>query len=86
MSPSSPSTAPCVEDMRRLVGDLLAMSGATTLLVTHALEDAARLAHRAVVFGGRPATILADLPLDGAPATRTAADMARLVSALAATN
>ena len=36
--------------------------------------------------GGRPATILADLPLDGAPATRTAADMARLVSALAATN
>lgn len=72
-----------LEDMRALVGELLASSGATALLVTHVLEDAARLAHRAVILGGRPAAIARDVPLPGKPRDRGAADVVALVDRLA---
>jgi NitT/TauT family transport system ATP-binding protein/sulfonate transport system ATP-binding protein len=75
-----------VADMRALLGDLLMRSGATTLLVTHGLEDAARLAHRVILLGGRPAVIRRDLPLAGLPARRTPADISRIVALLSATD
>jgi ABC-type nitrate/sulfonate/bicarbonate transport system ATPase subunit len=61
-------------------------SGATTLLVTHGLEDAARLAHRVILLGGRPAVIRRDLPLAGLPARRSPTDISRIVALLSATD
>lgn len=70
--------------MRRLVGDLLASTGATAILVTHSAEDAAHLATRAVILGGRPATIRRDLVLAGHPSARSADAIAALVDDLTA--
>ena len=75
-----------VEDMRALLGDLLVSSGATTLLVTHGLEDAARLAHRVILLGGRPAVIRRDLQLAGTPASRTPDQIAGILAMLSATD
>ncbi|MBD0270424.1 MAG: ATP-binding cassette domain-containing protein [Acetobacteraceae bacterium] len=44
--------------LRALVGEVLAERGATAVLVTHALEDAAALADRIAVLTSRPATLL----------------------------
>ncbi len=71
------------DEMRGLVQRLVAESGATVLLVTHAAEDAAALAHRVLVLGGRPAGIVADLDIATPPATRTAADRAAITAAIA---
>ena len=72
-----------VRDLQALLADLIAASGPTVVLVSHDPEDAARLAHRAVLIGGRPVRILADLDLtqiaDPAPQTRTRAQIAALV-------
>lgn len=70
-------------EMRGLVQRLIDESGATVVLVTHAAEDAAALAHRVLVLGGRPARIVADLDLATPPATRTAADRAAIAAAIA---
>lgn len=53
-----------VAEMQELVGRLIADTGATALLVTHAAEDAARLADRAVVLAGRPARIVRDVAIE----------------------
>ncbi len=68
--------------MRQLVGVLLARTGASAILVTHAAEDAAHLATRAIVLGGRPATIMRELQFAVPPAVRTPAEIAALLSRL----
>jgi ABC-type nitrate/sulfonate/bicarbonate transport system ATPase subunit len=50
-----------VLELQRLFLSLVEREGATVLLVTHIAREAAQLAHRAVVLGGRPARIAADL-------------------------
>ena len=60
-----------VADIQRVFLALLQRSAATALLVTHLAEDAARLADRAVVLGGRPARIVANLSFDAGRAART---------------
>lgn len=60
-----------VGDLQRLFLALVASEAPTVMLVTHLAEDAARLATRAVVLHGRPVDIVADLALDGNPATRS---------------
>ena len=47
-----------VTDMHQLLGDLIAMSGATVIFATHVAHDAAHLANRVVVLQGRPARIV----------------------------
>lgn len=51
------------DEMQQLVAGLIAEEKPTVLLVTHLAEDAARLADRVIVLGGRPARIVADVPL-----------------------
>ncbi|MFC7475861.1 ATP-binding cassette domain-containing protein [Dankookia sp. GCM10030260] len=65
--------------LRGLVGEVLAECGATTVLVTHALEDAAALADRIAVLTPRPAGLarLVEWPCDGRPR-----DVAALQAAL----
>lgn len=52
------------ERLRRLIGDVIATHSVTTVLVTHDLDEAARLADRVVVLTPRPATLhqIIDLP------------------------
>lgn len=64
-----------VQELQQLFLALVEREAATVLLVTHIAEDAARLAHRAVVLGGRPARIKADLELAGRPAARSVAEV-----------
>jgi len=70
-------------EMRGLVQRHVDESGATVLLVTHAAEDAAAVAHRVLVLGGRPARIVADLDFVKSPATRTSADRAAISAEIA---
>ena len=70
-------------EMQELVARLVGETGATALLVTHAAEDAARLADRAVVLAGRPARIVREVALPvprGARDAGTLADYARLLA------
>lgn len=69
-----------VQELQRLFLTLVAREASTVLLVTHIPEEAARLAHRAVVIDGRPATIVADLDLPGPPAERSAAQVLELAA------
>jgi NitT/TauT family transport system ATP-binding protein len=55
----------------------------TTLLVTHDLDEAARLADRLFLLSARPARILAELPIAQPRRTRSAADVAALKAAIA---
>jgi ABC-type nitrate/sulfonate/bicarbonate transport system ATPase subunit len=55
----------------------------TTLLVTHDLDEAARLADRLFLLSARPARILATMPIGQARAARTAADIAAIKAAIA---
>ena len=61
------------DEMQGLVAGLIATEKPTVLLVTHLAEDAARLADRVIVLSGRPARIVADVPL---PVPREARDRA----------
>ncbi len=72
-----------VADMQRLVRTLVHETGATALLVTHMADDAVRLAHRAVVLRGRPATITADLTFPVPPSQRTPVDFGSYLGLLA---
>lgn len=69
-----------VQELQRLFLTLVEREAATVLLVTHVAEEAARLAHRAVVLGGRPARITADLHLPGRPAGRSHAEVLELAA------
>lgn len=73
-----------VRDLQALLVDLIAASQPTAVLVSHDPEDAARLAHRAVLIGGRPVGILADIDLGPDPQTRTRAQIAALVDQIEA--
>lgn len=67
-----------VRDLQALIDGLIAARSTTAVLVSHDPEDAARLAHRAVLIVGRPARIVADLDLPGVPSTRSRSDIALL--------
>lgn len=69
-----------VLELQRLLLTLVAREASTVLLVTHIPEEAARLAHRAVVINGRPAAIVADLELPGPPAGRRPAEVLELAA------
>ena len=71
-----------VLELQRLLLTLHEREASTVLLVTHIPEEAARLAHRAVVIDGRPATIVADLELPGTPAGRHPAEVLELAALL----
>jgi NitT/TauT family transport system ATP-binding protein/sulfonate transport system ATP-binding protein len=53
------------------------------VLVTHLVEDAVRLADRAVTLRGRPARIVSDIVFDTPRRERTDADRTRLATRLA---
>jgi NitT/TauT family transport system ATP-binding protein len=48
----------------------------TTLLVTHDIDEAVRLADRLLVLSARPSHIVADVPIPGTRAARSEADIA----------
>jgi NitT/TauT family transport system ATP-binding protein/sulfonate transport system ATP-binding protein len=72
-----------IAGLQTLLGDLIAAERATAVLVTHLSEDAARLADRTILLGGRPARIVADVTFDTPRQSRTAADVLRLSTQLA---
>ena len=57
-------------EMQLLLARVIADSGAGVILVTHQPEEAARLADRAIVLGGRPASLKGDMVLDAPRAHR----------------
>jgi NitT/TauT family transport system ATP-binding protein len=61
--------------MRSQIADLIEDRSVMTLLVTHNLDDAARLGDRLFLLSPRPAAILAELPL---PTPRTARSEAEI--------
>ena len=69
-----------VHEMQAVLLELIASQQPTVVLVTHLAEDAATLADRAVVLGGRPVRTVGDIsfpvPRDG----RTAADLAAILA------
>lgn len=65
-----------VTEIAQLFAQLVARTRPTVVLVTHLAEDAARLAHRAVVLDGRPARLVADISLPVPPARRDAGTIA----------
>lgn len=73
-----------VRELHALVLRLAAGAGPTVLLVSHSAEDAARLAHRVVVLGGRPARVLREERLPGEPARRGEAEVAAIAATLGA--
>lgn len=64
-------------EMIALVGRLLDQRSPTTLLVTHAADEAAQLADRVVLIGRRPARILGDIGLPVPRAQRDHMTIAR---------
>lgn len=69
-----------VLELQRLFLALVKRQSSTVLLVTHIAEEAARLAHRAVVIDGRPVRITADLALPGDPVARSAEQVLELAA------
>jgi NitT/TauT family transport system ATP-binding protein/sulfonate transport system ATP-binding protein len=81
---------PFVSLDRRLIADLLVVfmdlikaENTTVVLVTHLPEDAARLADRTIILGGRPARIVADLTFDTSRYARSEADVLGISERLA---
>lgn len=71
-----------VEEMQGVFLDLVRDHGPTAILVTHLPEDAARLADRAIVLGGKPAHIIGDITLSPARDLRDDDDLGRLSGAI----
>lgn len=71
-----------VEEMQEVFLDLVRAHGPTAILVTHLAEDAARLADRAIVLGGAPAHIVADIGLSPGRDQRDDDDLDRLSEAI----
>lgn len=55
----------------------------TTLLVTHDLEEAIRLADRIFLLSPRPAQVIAEIPLTAPRSARSESEVARIVSEVA---
>jgi len=72
-----------VGEIQKLFAELIAAENSTAILVTHIVEDAAALADRALVLAGRPARVVADLPLRTPPAARGPLEIARFSEMLA---
>jgi ABC-type nitrate/sulfonate/bicarbonate transport system ATPase subunit len=74
-------------DLQDLVLGIVNDARATTVLVTHDAREAARLAHRVVVLGGRPGRVVADIALSDSLAPipqRNAAEIAALTAQIEA--
>jgi NitT/TauT family transport system ATP-binding protein len=69
---------PLAARLRDQLAMLVDRSRATTVLVTHDVDEAVRLADRLFILSARPAQILADVPIPGARAARSEADIASL--------
>jgi ABC-type nitrate/sulfonate/bicarbonate transport system ATPase subunit len=69
--------------MRDELATLVDRHPVTTLLVTHDVEEAARLADRLFLLSGRPARIIAELPISQPRAARNATVIASIRSAVA---
>jgi NitT/TauT family transport system ATP-binding protein len=58
----------------------------TTLLVTHDIEEAARLADRVFVLSARPARMLAELPIEMPRRRRSEQDLEAIKGKIAASS
>jgi ABC-type nitrate/sulfonate/bicarbonate transport system ATPase subunit len=74
-----------VRDLQALFLKVFADFRPTVVLVSHDPEDAARMADRVIVLSGRPARIIADVPLPGTRGKRSATEIGRLAADLAET-
>jgi NitT/TauT family transport system ATP-binding protein/sulfonate transport system ATP-binding protein len=72
-----------VADVQRVFVDLIRQTRSTAILVTHLPADAARIADRAIVLGGRPARIMADIELSPARDIRSEEQLRALALAIA---
>ena len=66
-----------VAEMHQLFTCLVAETRPTVIFVSHLIDDAARLADRAILLADRPARIIADIVLPVPPAERDEATLAR---------
>jgi len=71
-----------VAGVQRVFADLARDTRSTAILVTHLPDDAAKLADRAIVLGGRPARIVTDIELAPARDIRNEEQMRALALAL----
>lgn len=71
-----------VAGVQRVFLDLVRDTRPTAILVTHLPEDAAKIADRAIVLGGRPARVVADIELTPARDTRSEEQIRALALAL----
>ncbi len=71
-----------VAGVQRVFLDLVRETHSTAIVVTHLPDDAAKMADRAIVLGGRPARIVADIELTPARDTRSDEQMRALALAL----
>lgn len=73
-----------VDDLQDVFLKIFRKDQPTVILVSHDPRDAARLADRVIVLGGRPAKITADVPLDRRGATVASQDIEALAKTIAA--
>lgn len=71
-----------VDELQALFVELVETERPTVVLVTHLVEDAVRLADRAVALRGRPAQVVADISFDRPRRGRNADDQARFGAAI----
>jgi NitT/TauT family transport system ATP-binding protein len=69
--------------LRDQLAALIASRPITTLLVTHDLEEAIRLADRIFLLSPRPAQVIAEIPLTAPRSARSEREVARIVSEVA---
>ncbi|MBB5045603.1 NitT/TauT family transport system ATP-binding protein [Rhodopseudomonas rhenobacensis] len=69
--------------LRDEIATLVDSRPVTTLLVTHSIDDAAKLADRIVLLSERPARILAEVPISVPRAARSATDIAAISAEIA---
>ncbi|MGV8855844.1 MAG: ABC transporter ATP-binding protein [Devosia sp.] len=65
-----------VAEMQHVFAQLLEGTRPTVVFVTHLVDDAARLADRAILLDGRPARIVGDIAMPVPPAVRNDATLA----------